>query len=103
MLSEEALILISRVFVEEADEGVDVEELDEGMAVEEADEGADVEELDEGSDVEEVEEGMDIEEIHLRGTGIGGIIAFFLVLLSSTVEETSNICQKKSRLQSRSR
>lgn len=102
-LSEEALILISTVFVEEADEGADVEELDEGMAVEEADEGADMEELDEGSDVEEVEDGTVIEVEYLRGTGIGGIMAFFLVLLSSTVEKTSKGCEKKSQFEPLSR
>lgn len=100
-LSEEALILISTVCVE-AEEGAAVEELDEGMAVEEADEGANVEELDEGSDVEEVEDGTDIEVVHLRGTGIGGIMAFFLVLLSSTVERTSKGCEKKNQLKPRS-
>lgn len=79
-LSEEALILISTGCMEKADEGADVEELDEG------------------SDVEVVEDGIDIDVVHLRGTGIGGIMAFFLVLLSSTVEKTSKGCEKKSQL-----
>lgn len=58
-LSEWALILVSRPFVEEVDEGADVEE-------------------------------ADVEEAHLRGAGVGGIIAFFLVFLSNTVEKTNN-------------
>lgn len=40
--------------------------------------------------MDEVEEGVDVEETHLRGAGVGGIIAFFVVFLSNTMEKTDN-------------
>lgn len=40
--------------------------------------------------VDEVEEGADVEDVHLRGAGVGGIIAFFAMFLSNAREETNN-------------
>lgn len=36
--------------------------------------------------MDEVEEGADVEDIHLRGAGVGGIIAFFVMFLSNARE-----------------
>lgn len=40
--------------------------------------------------VDEVEEGAGVEDIHLRGAGVGGIIAFFVMFLSNAREKTNN-------------
>ncbi len=37
--------------------------------------------------MEEVEEGSDVVEAHLRGAGVGGIIAFFGDLISTPTED----------------